>query len=85
MKTKIIFEKLESLLSGSSKKKLKEKQVASLDEVILMLEAKENKFRTRLDILEADYDIPKYKRKLELTEIHIKKARAHRAELLGEV
>jgi|GEM_PF-4262423 len=81
MKTKEIIKKLENLFGKSHKQKSKDKQLESITKLIGLLEVKEKKFRDKLKVLEDETSIPRYKRKLQLTELHIAKAKAYKLEL----
>lgn len=81
MKTKKIISKLENLLGIDEEQKSKDKQLKSITKLIALLESKEEKFRAKLEALEAESDIPKYKRKLSITELHLAKAKAYKQQL----
>ena len=81
MKTKEIFNRLEQLFNLNSEQKSKAKALKAITELIFLLEKKEKKFRSKLDAMEVDTEIPKYRRKLSLTEKHIDKAKAYKLTL----
>ena len=81
MKTQGIVLKLENLIGKSFEKKSKKKQLKSLNKMMGMLEAKEAKFRQKLADAETETDTSKYQRKLDVTALHIAKAKAYQQEL----
>ena len=81
MKTKKIIKKLENLFGKSDEQKSSDRQIELVTKLIRLLEEKETKFQARLEVLEAESDIPKYKSKLNLTELHLSKARAYKRQL----
>jgi hypothetical protein len=81
MKTKKIIKKLENLFGKSEEQKTNDRQLELVTELIGLLEEKETKFQAKLEALEAESDIPKYKNKLSLTELHLSKARAYKQQL----
>lgn len=81
MKTKKIVLKLEELFGKSFAKKSKKKQLKSLNKIVGMLEAKEAKFRQSLADATTQTDTSKYQRKIDVTLLHITKAKAYQQEL----
>lgn len=81
MKTKKIFNRLEQLFNINSEQQSKTKALKAITELIFLLEKKEKKFRSKIEAMEADTEIPKYRRKLNLTEKHIDKAKAYKLTL----
>jgi hypothetical protein len=81
MKTKTIISKLETLFGINEEQKSKVKQLKSITKLITLLESKEQKFRTKLDALEAETEIQKYRRKLNITELHLAKAKTYKQQL----
>lgn len=81
MKTKKIIHKLELLLGINEAQKSRTKLLKTITKLIGLLEAKEVKFRNKISEGETQSDLPKYQRKLSLTEIHLTKARAHQQSL----
>lgn len=83
MKTEKIISKLEKLFGIDEAQKSKDKQLKSITQLITLLESKEQKFRTKLDVLETETEteIQKYTRKLNITELHLAKAKTYKQQL----
>lgn len=81
MKTKTIIHKLESLFGKSHAQKSNDKQLELVNQLINLLESKEQRFSEKVESLEAESEIPKYKQKLNLTKLHLSKARAYKQDL----
>ena len=81
MKIKEIVGRLEELFGTRRKKKLKEKHLEQIDGLISMLEKKKVKVQDKLEDLEAISDIPRLKRKLNLADLHLARAKEHKQKL----
>lgn len=81
MKTKKIFRKLENIFGKSHIQKSNDKQLELVSQLINLLEGKEQKFLAKIEALESDKEISKYKQKLTLTQLHLSKARAYKQDL----
>lgn len=81
MKTGKIITKLEKLFGIDEAQKSTDRQLNAVIQLIDLLEAKQSKFRHRIDNNNSQTDLAKIQRKLSLTEIHLAKARAYRNNL----